>query len=74
MPEEKRDKIAEVNIGAAIEAVMKEQGISPTVMARKLNCERQNIYNIYKRRSIDSELLARISKILGVRFYDMYDG
>lgn len=37
--------------------------------ARQLNCDRRNIYDIFERRSIDIELLARISTVLNHDFF-----
>lgn len=38
--------------------------------ARQLNCERTNVYTIFKRRTIDVELLVNISKILEYNFFE----
>lgn len=40
-----------------------------TWFARQLNCDRRNIYNIFARKSIDTELLMRISRILNHNFF-----
>ncbi|MCX4331449.1 MAG: XRE family transcriptional regulator [Muribaculaceae bacterium] len=37
--------------------------------ARQLNCRRNNVYDIFRRPTIDTELLARISKILNHNFF-----
>lgn len=37
--------------------------------ASQLNCKRANVYNIFNRRTIDTELLARISAILDHDFF-----
>ena len=60
----------QVHIGKLIEQVMKSQGRSPSWLAKQINCERTNIYSIYKRESIDCKLLARISNCLGVNFFE----
>ena len=61
-----------VHIGKEIQQVMKQQGRSPSWLARQLNCERQNIYSIYKRQSIDSAQLALIGQLLNTDFFDFY--
>lgn len=38
--------------------------------ARQLNCERTNVYTIFKRRTIDVELLVIISKVLRYNFFE----
>ena len=61
-----------IHIGNEIRRVMEEQGRSPSWLAKKINCERSNIYSIYKRASIDCALLARIGECLGVNFFELY--
>lgn len=43
-----------------------------TWFANKLYCERTNVYSIFKRESIDTTLLLRISEILHHNFFDYY--
>ncbi|MBR4962525.1 MAG: XRE family transcriptional regulator [Muribaculaceae bacterium] len=61
-----------VHIGKIIEEEFYKQGRSVTWFAGKLCCERTNIYNIFKRESIDSALLFKISQILGHNFFSYY--
>ena len=61
-----------VHIGKIIEEEFYKQGRSVTWFAGKLCCERTNIYNIFKRESIDSALLFKISQILGHNFFAYY--
>ena len=61
-----------VHIGKIIESVFYEQGRSPSWFAKQLHCDRSNVYNIFKRESIDTLLLIRISKILGHNFLKYY--
>lgn len=46
-----------------------EKSHSVTWFAQQLNCNRANIYNIFNRSSIDTELLYRISKVLDHDFF-----
>lgn len=62
-----------IHIGKIIETVFQEQGRSPSWFARQLHCNRSNIYNIFKRSSIDTALLLRISKILKHNFIQYYN-
>ena len=39
-------------------------------LARQLHCERTNVYTIFKRRTVDVELLAMLSEILNHNFLD----
>lgn len=62
-----------IHIGEAIrdELLRQERGI--TWFARKLYCDRSNVYDIFRRKSIDTELLLRISVVLNFNFFTLYD-
>ena len=38
----------------------------------RLYCDRTNVYNIFRRQSLDTELLLRISIILEYNFFQIY--
>lgn len=59
-----------VHIGKLIEQELRKQERSVTWFANKLYCERTNVYSIFKRESIDTALLLRISDILHHNFFD----
>ena len=61
-----------IHIGKLIEAELHRQEHSVTWLARKLYCDRTNVYSIFKRTSIDTELLYRISIILKHNFFSYY--
>lgn len=61
-----------VHIGKNIERVLREQGRSVSWFAQQICCERTNVYNIFHRASIDTDLLLRISKILSYDFFNEY--
>lgn len=61
-----------VHIGALIKAELQRQERSVTWFAKKLCCERTNVYSIFKRESIDTALLFRISSILHHNFFLYY--
>lgn len=63
----------EICIGDLIEKELRRQERTVTWMARKLNCDRTNVYDIFKRRSIDSELLCRVCVVLNVNFFEYYN-
>lgn len=54
----------DVHVGELIKKRVSELGLSVSEFARRLHCNRQNVYDIFARRSVDIELLQRISKIL----------
>lgn len=58
-----------IHIGQLIEQELYRQERSVTWFAQKLYCDRTNVYKIFKRKSIDTELLLRISVILKTDFF-----
>ena len=61
-----------VHIGHLIEEELRKQERSVTWFANKLYCDRTNVYSIFKRESIDTALLLRISNILKHNFFIYY--
>lgn len=59
-----------VHIGQLVKSVFDESGMTVSELARKLHCERTNVYTIFRRRTIDVELLAKLSKALNYNFLD----
>lgn len=57
-------------IGELIELEVRKQGIPITVFAKLINCQRNNVYDIFKRNTIDIALLANISKVLKHNFFE----
>ncbi len=51
---------------------MREQGRSVKWLSEQLCCVRNNVYSIFSRRSIDTELLLELSRILEVDFFKIY--
>ena len=64
--------ITMIHIGKLIELELRKQERSVTWFANKLYCERTNVYSIFKRESIDTALLLRISIILRHNFFKYY--
>ena len=62
-------EIREIHIGKLIQAKMKEQGRTNVWLARQIPCSPNHIYKIYNSSSINTEMLVRISKILGYNFF-----
>jgi transcriptional regulator with XRE-family HTH domain len=61
-----------VHIGSIIRQKVNERGISVKNFAKMLHYSESNAYSIFNRKSIDSELLALISEILGYDFKSEY--
>ena len=62
-----------IHIGFEIKSELVRQERSVSWFARKLCCERTNVYSIFKRKSIDTDMLTRISRILQRNFFELYD-
>lgn len=60
------------HIGKLIEEELRRQERTVTWLAGKLCCERTNVYSIFKRQSIDTRLLLKISLILKRNFFSVY--
>ena len=58
----------DVHIGSEIKKELEKQERTITWFASHLNCERTNVYSIFRRESIDTNLLMRISRILRRNF------
>lgn len=56
-------------IGSIIKAELERQERSVSWFARKLNCDRSNVYRLFQKHSVDTLLLARISVILNRDFF-----
>lgn len=58
-----------MHIGNRIREVMKEKHMSAIAIAKIINCERTNIYNIYARKDINTKLLEQFCVILNHDFF-----
>lgn len=50
--------------GEKVKEYLKASGMSVSEFAKRLNCHRQNVYDIFKRQDVDLQMLQRISKVL----------
>lgn len=64
--------MSQIFIGKIIEEELRNQERSVVWLSRKLNCNRTNVYKIFHRASIDTELLLKISNILNRDFFAYY--
>ena len=55
--------------GDLINEEVRRQGMPVTKFAKEINCQRNNVYDIFNRSNMDIDLLKRISKVLGVNFF-----
>jgi hypothetical protein len=66
--------MSQIFIGRIIEEELRNQERSVVWLSRKLNCNRTNVYKIFHRTSIDTELLLKLSNILKCNFFEHYIG
>ena len=62
----------ELHIGQTIQEKLREKERTVAWFARKLCCIRSNVYKIFKKQSIDTALLLRISIILEEDLFSLY--
>ena len=59
-----------IHIGSIVKQKVMESSMTIKEFAGRINCERTTVYDIFERKSIDSELLIRISEALNFDFYN----
>ena len=59
------------HIGNLIQNELRRQERGVSWFARKLSCDRSNVYRIFRKQSIDTELLTRISLLLECDFFSV---
>ena len=62
------ENIPNIHIGSIIKGVFAEKTITKTEFANRINRSRTDVNDIFKRKSIDTELLVEISKVLEYDF------
>ena len=58
-----------MHIGEKIREVMHQKRVSVITIAKEIECERTNVYNIFERESINTGLLLKFCHILGHDFF-----
>jgi hypothetical protein len=61
-----------LHIGEKIKAKAAELRLGPTEFSKLIHTSKQNVHQIYKRKSIDTELLKKISEALEFDFFSYY--
>ena len=61
-----------IHIGNKIKETVDKKGMSVSEFGRRINKSRENVYSIYKRKTIDTGLLTTISKVLETDFFEHY--
>ena len=62
-----------ITIGSQIEKILREKRMSVSEFAKKINTNRNNVYHIFNRKTIDTGLLEKISNVLGYNFFKSYN-
>lgn len=61
-----------IHIGSIIQAQLKADHRSVGWLAREIHCSRNHVYKIFKRHSLDTDLLLRISMSMQFNFFRYY--
>lgn len=61
-----------INIGKEIHDELLRQSRTVMWLSEHLECNRTNIYNIFQRESISTDLLLKISIVLKRNFFELY--
>lgn len=61
-----------IHIGHLIQAQLEADKRSVSWLAREISCTRNHIYKIFKKTSLDSDLILRISKAMHFNFFQYY--
>lgn len=61
-----------MHIGSLIKQKVREQKKTSVWLAQSLSCSRTNVYKLYDKKSVDTDVLIRISKILDFDFFSLY--
>lgn len=61
-----------MHIGEKVRARAKELRIGPTELGRMIKTSKQNVYGIFERKSMDTELLQKLCKALEFDFFVYY--
>ena len=65
-------ELKDIHIGKIIKQEMIEKSITIAELARRIDRERTTVYDIFGRKSIDTELLIKISNALDYDFHQVY--
>lgn len=60
------------HIGEAVRRRAEKLNLGPTALGRMINTSKQNVYGIFRRQSVDTELLYRLSRALKYDFFQEY--
>jgi len=72
MPNENSSTEAKIQIGKLIKEQFIQSKLSIDEFAGLIGCNRDNVYDIFRREHINTDQLLKISKILNFDFFNLY--
>lgn len=60
-----------IHMGTIVRGQFSKRGCTVAWFARQLACDRSNIYDIFRRESIDTKMLWKISCVLEFNFFEL---
>lgn len=60
-----------MHLGTAIRRILKEKGHTVVWLSEQLSCSRTNVYKIFEKQDLDTELLRRICTTLDTDFFKL---
>lgn len=64
--------ISMIHVGKLIRLKMEEQHLTVVWLASHLSCSRTNVYKMFERYSVDTEVLMKLSIVLDFDFFSLY--
>lgn len=61
-----------IHIGKLIRKRVEEQHLTVVWLANHLSCTRTNVYKMFERYSVDTEVLMKLSIVLDFDFFSLY--
>lgn len=61
-----------IHIGKQIRLKMEERNETVVWLAKHLSCSRTNVYKIFQKHSVDTDILSRLSLILDFDFFSLF--
>lgn len=65
-------KVREVHIGSCIKKKLKEKNIGVSTLAEQIFLDKTNVYRLFAKKHINTEVLCRISDVLDYNFFQEY--
>lgn len=62
----------DIHMGDLVRKRMRALGLGPTTLAKKIDTTKQNVYGIFKRKTLDTGLLFKLSLVLEADFFLYY--